>query len=352
MRQEEGTNGGQQYSRRWRRRERSGYAVRKILKATQVLRAVLAAAGVSAVMAVIGIILYLAVFPSDVVLVEAFVWLIEAISFSSLAVAFYIAASRTIKQRERFEILRIEALAALHVALAGLLVTGFIVAKAIFLPPKGLTPIELSLYPLASAAISFAMERALHSRLHKLEIKLVSLRFVAEKLKLDVALEAAGGLSIIASNITGYRLFEVAIVVAVGVYVIYGLGSIAIHNLLYLIGPGPRSERERVRRSILLVVEDLGYKAKSVRVESYGTFAEAEVWVEYPHHATLMEAYRDARKLARALVNRVPELLRSVVVMVPVKVKTVKRYRRKAAVEASQPSNPGEKSEDRENSGG
>lgn len=323
---------------RWRRKESRGYAVRKILKAASALKAVLVAATISGVMAALGIALYLMVFPSDVVLVEAFVWLIEAISFSSLAVAFYIAASRTIRQRERFEILRVEALTVLHVAVAGLAVTGFVVAKSLFTQGKEVTPLPLSLYPLLSALISYVMEKVLHSQLHRLEVRLVSVRFVAEKLKLDVALEAAGGLAIIASNLTGSRLFEIALVVSVGLYVIYSLGSIAIHNLLYLVGPGPRSERERVRRSIVTVVEGLGYKVKGVRVESYGTFAEAEVWVEYPRTATLIEAYREARSIARELVHNVPELLRSVVVMVPSRVRTVKRYKRKPQVAVSQDS--------------
>ncbi len=312
---------------RWRRKS-GGHAVRKILVATRLLREIYVASLVSAIMAAAGGAIYILVFPSSVVLVEALVWLIEAISFTSLAVAFKIAASRTVYYRARFEILRIEALAALHVALIGLFLTAFIVLKSILRPQGEATPMILSSYPLLSAVFSFLLEKRLHSRLRSLEIRLASLRLVAEKLRLDVILEAAGGLSIILANMTGIVAFEAAIVAAVGAYVMYGLGSIAVHNILYLVGPGPQAERDRVRRSISTVLGSLGYKPRTVRVESYGTFAEAEVWVEYPHDASLRSAYETSRLIARRLVAEVPELLRAIVIMVPVRLRRIKRYRR------------------------
>ncbi len=314
--------------RRWRRRKTLGTVHRKILRATRVLTYIYLVAGVSSLMSLIGILLYLFVSPSKVVLVEAFVWLVEAISFAGLAVAFKIAASRTMYYRARFEILRMEALASFHLALIGLAITLFIAYKAVTGGKGEPTPVLLSLYPLGSAVMSYLLSRMLHEKLHKLELQIVSIRVVEEKLKFDVLLEAAGGFAIILSNMVHQPLIETGIVVLVALYVVYGLGSLALHNLMYLVGPGPRSERERVSRQIRIVLERENYRAKRIRVESYGTFSEAEVWLEYPSDVDLGTAYAEGSRIARLLVRSVPELLRALVILVPVKSRVVTRYRR------------------------
>lgn len=325
----EGAGGGDRREVRFRRRRGVSIARRKILKATQVLRYLYLVAIVSSVMSALGIGLYLFIARSNVVLVEAFVWLVEAISFAGLAVAFKIAASRTLYYRARFEILRLESLASLHLALVGLAVTLFIAYKAVVGGGKdGPTPIILSLYPLGSAVISYFLSRMLHEKLRKLEVQIVTIRVVEEKLKFDVILEAAGGLAIIASNMIQQPIIETGIVVIVALYVLYGLGGLAYHNLMYIIGPGPSSERERVSRQIRVVLEREGYKARMIRVESYGTFSEAEVWIEYPSNASLGRAYHESASIARKLVRGVPELLRALIIMVPVRSRMVTRYRR------------------------
>lgn len=314
---------------RWARRVQApSVSARKILKATDLIKYIYASAIVSALMAAAGVTLYLLVFPSSVVLVEAFVWFVEAITFFSLAVAFNIAASRTVYYKARFEILRIESLMALHSALVGVAVVVFVMWKALFSKGSEPTPILLALYPGVSGLVSYVIERYLFGKLKRLEVRLVSLKFVAEKLRLDVLLEEAGAAVIIVSNLTGLTVFETVIVVGVGLYLLYGLGSIALKNLLYLVGPGPGDERARVRRQIELVLSEMGYRPRRIRVESYGTFAEAEVWVEYPARATLDKSFRTSVAIARSLVARIPELLRAVVIMVPVKKTLVRRYQR------------------------
>lgn len=315
---------------RWHRRRKSG-AVRKILAATNVLRYVYVSSLVSWVMAAIGIALYLLVFRSSIILVESFVWLVEAISFLGLALSFKIAASRTIFYRARYEVLRIEALSTLVLAVVGVGVTLGIAWKAVSGFRAGgvePTPILLSIYPLASAAISYILESFLQRKLRSVEYKLQSVRAIIEKLKYDVVLEAAGGAAIIVANIASSTLFEASIVVVVAAYVVYGLGSLAVNSVLYIVGPGPSWERERIRALIREGLARRGHRYRQIRVESYGTFAEAEVWVEYVHDATLLKAHREARSIARELVNLVPELLRVVVIMVPVKSVEVKRYKR------------------------
>lgn len=326
----EGTSGGNSDFRRWARRHSAGASARKILRAVGVIKYIYASAIVSAVMAVVGILVYLFVFPSSVVLVEAFVWFVEAITFFGLAVAFKIAASRTVYYRARFEILRIESLVVLHSALIGVAIIVFIMYKSVSAAGSGYkpTPMILALYPGISGLVSYIVEKYLFGKLKRIEVKLVSLRFVAEKLKLDVFLEEAGAVAIVLANLTGQTLFETFIVLVVGSYLVYALGGIAVRNLYYLVGPGPHEERLRVRRQIEIVLSELGYSPRTIRVESYGTFSEAEVWVEYPGRATLEKSFKTSTSIAKTLVSRVPELLRAVVIMVPVKRTLIKRYSR------------------------
>ncbi|GAB6148490.1 cation transporter [Stetteria hydrogenophila] len=272
---------------------------------------------VSTLLAVVGFLVYVAVFPSHVVLVEAFIWLVEGISFFSLAIAFHIASSRATMYRARFEIFRIEVLSTLFLSIIAASIVILVVAESLH-GGKGSTPIILSLYPLASALASYLLERFLHKSMHYYEVRLVSVRTVASKLSLDIVFELAGGLSIIASNVFHNAAIETAVVLLVGVYTLYGLSSIFLESIYYLIGVGPKGEVERIKDKMRQLLEgDPDFKPRSFRVEMYGTFGEAEVWIEAPPHITLAEASFRSTEIARKLVSSIPELLRALVIMVP-----------------------------------
>ncbi len=314
--------------KRWvSRRHKRGPVVRKILKAVEAVRIVYRVALASVAMSVAGILLYTLYYPSDIVLFEAFVWLIEAVSFAGIAVAFKIASSRTLLYKSRYEVLRVEALASAAIGVIGIIVVGMIIAKSLS-GGKGATPIILSLYPLGSAVASYILENMLHKKLHRLEVKLVSIHVISSKLRYDVIVEAAGGIAIILSNLLHNPLVETLLIVSIGVYVLYGLAGITYANILYLIGPGPSGRREEIKTRITRELRTRGYKARNIRVEVYGTFSEAEVWIEQDAEKTLARAHREALTIARALVHNVPELLRVVVISVPARRKTYRRVRR------------------------
>ena len=292
-------------------------AVRKIMKSRKAIRDLYITSVLSTALAVLGFLIYVLVFPSDVILVEAFVWLIEGFSFFGLAIAFHIASSRATMYRSRFEILRIEALSTLFLSLMAVMVLLFVVGRSVK-GGKTSTPIILSLYPLASALVSYLLERFLHKSMHYYEVRLASVRTVASKLSLDVVFEVAGGLSIITSNLFHNPGIETAIVLLVGAYTLYGLSGIFYESLAYLIGLGPRSEINRIKEQIeQLLGKSDRFKLRSLKVEMYGTFGEAEVWVEAPPHLSLAEASRESVVIARKLVSSIPELLRALVIMVP-----------------------------------
>ncbi len=315
---------------RWAtRRHRRGPVVRKILKAAEAVRAVYWVASISVALSIAGMILYTLYYPSDIVLFEAFVWLIEAVSFAGVAVAFKIAGSRALFYRARYEVLRVEALASATIGVIGAIVTIVIMAKALG-GKHGTTPIILASYPLGSAIASYMLERFLHKRLHGLEVKLVSLNVISSKLRYDVAIELAGGVAIIISNILHNPLAETLLILSIGVYVLYGLSGIVYANLLYLIGPGPSRHRKEIRSRILRELKLKGVKARNVRVEVYGTFSEAEVWIELDSDTPLSKAHREALNVAKMLVHNIPELLRVVVISVPARRSYARRRVRKS----------------------
>ena len=302
-------------------RERTRYrrewaAYRKVLRAASAARALLTVAVASALLAFLGFALYLLVYPSGIVLFEALVWSIEAMTFLGVWLALRVAASRAAFYKARYEIFRVEALMVTVLSLIGLAVSGVIVYKAVSGGHEP-TPVVLSLYPLGSAAASYVLESMLHRRLGSLEFKIVSIHAVASKLRYDVFIEAAGGVAIIASNLLHEPLVESLLVAGVAVYVSYGLLLLAYEHLLYLVGPGPAGRRRMVRERILREATKLGVRVVRLRVEVYGTFSEAEVWIAMDPGMRLGEAHRVAQELARHLVHRVPDLLRVLVIPVP-----------------------------------
>ncbi len=292
-------------------------AVRKVLKARSALRTLNIVVAVSSVMSIIGIAIYVLVYPSSIVLMEAFVWLIEALSFLGLMLAFRIASSKALAYRARYEFLRLEALASLALAVIGIVLTELVVYKS--LTSKGhVTPILLSLYPIGSAIASFLLERRVHTALRYFEARLVVVSTVARKLALDVAMEAAGGFSIIASNLLKSGFVEVAAVLATSVYVIYGLIGIAYESILYILGIGPSSVVKHTRKSVERVVRRAtGRRPARLRVETFGTFSEVEVWVEAPPYLSLETAHKKSIMIAREIVRFVPEVIRAIVILTP-----------------------------------
>ena len=293
-------------------------AVRKLIKGRRALRELYLVSLASFALSLVGYVLYELYYPSDVVLVEAFVWLLEGISFAGLALAFHVASSKALAYRARFEILRLEALATLFASILASVVVVLVVWRSLSHHGGEPTPLALSLYPLASAAASLILERHLHRTMHAYEVRLASVRAVASKLGYDVVFEVAGGLAIVASNTLHNPLVERALVVSVGAYILYGIAMIAYEALAYLVWVGPRGVVERIRGRINEVLRaTTRYPARRVKVEMYGTFGEAEVWLEAPGDMSLAEASRESVAIARRLVHSIPELLRAVVIMVP-----------------------------------
>ncbi len=293
-------------------------AVRKILRARRLVRALDITVTVSAALAFAGIATYILVFKSDVVLMEAFVWLSEALSFLGLMVAFHVAASKATSFKARYEFLRLESLSTLLATIIALTMTGFVVYRTLTHTHGEPTPIILSIYPLSSAVASYLLEHRLAKLFSTSELRLVSIDVVVRKLGLDVVFEAAGGLSIIASNLLHNVLAEKLAVLATAAYVYYGLASIAYEATMYLLGVGPSTITRTTRRRVESVVRRVfGRPPARMRIETLGSFTEVEVWLEVSPNMSLESAYNLSMQIAREIVRRVPEVVRAIVLVVP-----------------------------------
>jgi divalent metal cation (Fe/Co/Zn/Cd) transporter len=303
--------------RRWMRVRPSSIALRRVLQAARYTRVLDEVVAASALFAVAGIGLYMAVYPSGVVLFEALVWGVESMAFLGVALAVRVAASRAAFYRARYEVLRVEALVVVALSAVGMVVTLLVIAHTLTGGPAKPTPAPLAVYPLAGGVASYALERLVEARLSQVVLSLVSVEAIRSKLRYDVIFEAAGGLGVLAANALQSHWVEVATLAVVGSYVFYGLASMAAEHSAYLVGPGPAWRRRRIRRAILREARRLDVHVARLRVEVYGTFAEAEVWIALHPDTTLREAYKASRLLAARLVYRIPELLRVVVVPIP-----------------------------------
>ncbi len=312
-------------------------AVRKILHATGSLRLISIVVVVSTILSIVGFVLYRLV-PSDVVLMEAFVWLIEAMSFGGLLVAFRAAASRTVFYRARYEILRLESLAALITAVFAMATTVFVIARSLMTQEHEVTPYVFSLYLIASGIVSLVLEHYCVTRMKFFKLRLVAVRVIIEKLKLDIMFELAGGFSIILSNLMNSCTPEKLVSIVMGAYVIYGLFGIAFESAVHLIGVVTKKAYRRIYRMVRGELSRVTKKARVRRmlVKSYGTFYEVELWLEAPPSTTLNAAYRESMKIARRLVHNIPELLRALVIFIPERTmgRKERRYSRRRSARA------------------
>ncbi len=296
-------------------------AVRKVLRVTRELHFVNVIVTVSLALAILGFLLYAFYTSSSVVLMEGFVWLVEALSFFSLMIALRIAASRAAFYGARYEIFRVESFAVVLVSLVAAGITSFNIFHTLEVLARNVgveTPIEVSAYLLGSAATSYVMSSRCKKVLEARKVFVLTAKTIEEKLRLDVVFEAGAGMAIILSNVLDMPLIEGVAALAMGFYVLMGVTLIARDAFLNLIGIGSRELVARTRRNVLNVVKNATqFKVRKLLIETFGSFAEIELWLEAPPNMTLSRAHRHAVSVAREIVLRVPEVIRALVIIVP-----------------------------------
>ncbi|BEP18465.1 hypothetical protein PYJP_18170 [Pyrofollis japonicus] len=310
-------------------------AVRKILVASRAVRTTYVVAAASLVFSIIGLMLY-AITKSDVVLMEGLVWLVEAMSFGGLAVAFKIAASRALMYRSRYEVLRLESLAVLLTSLVALFVIAIVIIRNMMSPHERVTPIIFSIYLFGSGIASLLLERYARRGLRIIGLRIVSINAISEKLSLDFLLETGGGAAIVASNLLKEPIIEAVTSIIMGLYVAYGVLGITREAVYHLIGITPYHVYRELRAKVLSTLRQATRysRVRRLKIESYGTFYEVEMWLEAPPGITLGTAHRESMRIAHRIVHEIPEVLRALIVFVPSRdaappPRSLKRYTKK-----------------------
>lgn len=295
--------------------------MRKVLRIARELHFVGTIVVTSFILAAVGFVLYLTYTQSSVVLMEGFVWLIEGISFFSLMIVLKIATSRAAFYGSRYEIFRSESFAAILVSIVATVIIGLNIVYTVETLIHGTyepSSMDASIYLLGSAVLSYIMSSRCRAILESRKVFILTAKTIEGKLRLDALFESGAGIAIIASNVFEVPIIENTVAIAMGVYVLWGVITIARDSFLNLIGIGPKEHIERTRKNVLTVVKSITrFRVRKLLIETFGSFAEVELWLEAPPNLTLRQAYRYAVSIAREVVLRVPEAIRALVVIVP-----------------------------------
>ena len=302
--------------------------IRKIIRINKALRTLNVAIFVSIAMTIVGLLLYMLLFNSVLVLIESLLWLIDGLAYITILVVLRIASSRTI-YGARYELLRAESLGVLAISSTAFIVIVYLVTQTIIEHIANtpiITPILASTFFFAEAIASLGVRKYISSSLNKSKLKPIIMHVTSRKLLLDSIAEAGGGVGIITSNILQNHLVELAIIVTIAFYSLMELAKLISSSTLYLIGIGPRHIVTETRIKVIKLVKELhGKRPKRLFIRTFGTFSEVEVWLEVPMTMSIGEAYRKATWVAREIISNIPEVLRALVIMIPEEGKEIKK---------------------------
>ena len=105
-------------------------AVRKIVRVRRLASVLKRIALADSIFASAGIILYLTLLPYEVVLIDAFLWVLEALLFAGIIATLNVITSKTL-YGARYELLRGESLASLFVAIIATALTMHVLASKV-----------------------------------------------------------------------------------------------------------------------------------------------------------------------------------------------------------------------------
>ena len=292
-------------------------AVRKIVRmrrTASVLKRIMLA---DLTFAIVGLALYMTVLPYDVVVIDAFLWVLEALMSAGVVVTLNVITSRTL-YGARYEVLRGESVASLLIALAAVVVSAHLLADEV---SEALNGHSLGAsHPLSTVYI-FAGAAASLLIWHRMKlvgvgsVRILAARTLIKKQLLNAVADAALGTSVLAANAIGTTLIEAVGVVGISAYVLLGYFEIVKEDVMRLIGTyEPVGIKERVSRVVRSVSK---LRVRKIVLTALGSFYEVEVWVEAPAETSLIKAYEAALRAARSVVSRVPEVIRALIIVIP-----------------------------------
>ena len=193
-------------------------AVRKIVRVRRVASVLKRIAIADFVFASSGIVLYLTLLPYEVVLVDAFLWVLEALLFAGIIATLNVITSKTL-YGARYELLRGESLASLFVAVvATALTTQMLASKVSALinySHLGTSHPLSATYIFAGAAVSALIYRWCRNLTRVTKVKALIANTLARKQLLDAVIDAILGTSVLLANLTNEPLIEVVGIIPV-----------------------------------------------------------------------------------------------------------------------------------------
>jgi len=293
-------------------------AVRKIVKIRRTLILLKRIVIANFLFSILGVVLFLTVMPYDVILIDSFLWTLEALLFVGVLMTLYVITSKTL-YGARYELLRGESLASLFIALFASILTLYLITnKLSTLYQQGVihsSSMLSTVYMFSGAVVSLIIWRYCIKFMNMPGISLVITNTLAKKQLLDSLVDAMLGISVVIANVLNKPIIEVLGIVLTSIYVLKGYIELIKEDVIRLLGT---HEPIKLKKKIIRIVKlKSGLNVRKVMLTSLGSFYEAEVWVEAPSTMTLIDAYNHALRLAKNVLHEIHEVIRALVILIP-----------------------------------
>lgn len=286
--------------------------VRKIVRLGKVAKMFRAMSIVALIYGLFGLLLYITVFPSSLIMIDSVLWIIDSATYLALFMVLSVVSSKALNS-SKYELLRIEDVLSLILALLSLSITTYLILNTVFVEAE-VTPDIMSLYLVGSGLLSYLFSIYL-SRINKGKIRNVIANTVAKRTLLDTLIEFVSASSIVISNITGLMIIEELMFLALSAYAIRYSLHIAKEAILNILNV---NEPKHIRYKVIKTTRRYdNLFVRRVVIRRLGSFAEVELWVELPNSLSLIATHSIVLKLARDVVSNVPEVIRALVIALP-----------------------------------
>jgi len=257
----------------------------------------------------LGMLLYLLVVKSNLILIDSILWILDSITYLTLFIVLRVVTSKTLNGR-RYELLRVEDISSIFIAVITISVVIYLIPST--LVNTEITSSEFSLYLIGSGILSYVFSKyvLMYGKYGRVLIK-----STAVKTSLDALIEFVNSIALILSNILQLVVIENLLVLAISIYAVKCSVNIikeSVFNLLDINYP-----RHLKYRIINIVERNTNVSVKKVLLRNLGSFVEVELWVKLPSNATLRTTQVLISSITREILIKIPEVIKVLVVAIP-----------------------------------
>ncbi|MEL9996901.1 MAG: cation transporter [Sulfolobales archaeon] len=257
----------------------------------------------------LGVLLYLIVVRSNLILIDSILWILDSITYLTLFIVLKVVTSKTLNGR-RYELLRVEDVSSIFIAVITISVVIYLIPST--LANTEITSSEFSLYLIGSGILSYIFSRYVlkYGRYGKVLVK-----STAVKTSLDALIEFVNSIALILSNILQLVIIENILVLMVSAYAIKCSVNVVKESVFNLLDINyPRHLKYRI---INIVERHANVSVKKVLLRNLGSFVEVELWVRLPSNATLKTTQVLISSMTKEILIKIPEVIKVLVVAIP-----------------------------------